>query len=233
MDLALLFKLFWLGLGAFDVIGIAAMPILLAQPNGVRRAWIFVSGSAVALMALGWAFAYGLGKPLVKFNNEYPWVQHAIELTAGVILIGLGIWLVRRGRGGSSEALTPDSMARRLLLPIPLLWLFGFLLVTIQSIIDVVFLVAMVETGTRQLPFGPLLLAVTTYTVAALLLQVLVIIVYMALPHAKRAAAMTKFNTLLESHGELVAGIISLVLGVALTMMSGWGLYQALALGQQ
>ena len=233
MDLALLFKLFWLGLGAFDVIGIAAMPILLAQPNGVRWAWIFVSGSAVALMALGWAFAYGLGKPLVKFNNEYPWVQHAIELTAGVILIGLGIWLVRRGRGGSSEALTPDSMARRLLLPIPLLWLFGFLLVTIQSIIDVVFLVAMVETGTRQLPFGPLLLAVTTYTVAALLLQVLVIIVYMALPHAKRAAAMTKFNTLLESHGELVAGIISLVLGVALTMMSGWGLYQALALGQQ
>ena len=118
MDLALLFKLFWLGLGAFDVIGIAAMPILLAQPNGVRRAWIFVSGSAVALMALGWAFAYGLGKPLVKFNNEYPWVQHAIELTAGVILIGLGIWLVRRGRGGSSEALTPDSMARRLLLPV-------------------------------------------------------------------------------------------------------------------
>ena len=124
-------------------------------------------------------------------------------------------------------------MAKRLLLPIPLLWLFGFLLVTIQSIIDVVFLVAMVETGTRQLPFLPLLLAVTTYTIAALLLQVLVIVVYMALPHAKRAAAMTKFNTLLESHGELVAGIISLVLGIALTMMSGWGLYQALALGQQ
>jgi len=233
MEFALLFKLFWLGLGAFDVIGIAAMPILLAQPNGIRRAWIFVSGSAVALMALGWAFAYGLGKPLVKFNNEYPWVQHAIELAAGCVLIGLGIWLYRRGRGGSSKALTPDSMAKRLLLPIPLLWLFGFLLVTIQSIIDVVFLVAMVETGTRQLPFLPLLLAVTTYTIAALLLQVLVIVVYMALPHAKRAAAMTKFNTLLESHGELVAGIISLVLGIALTMMSGWGLYQALALGQQ
>ena len=51
---ALLAEVFFLGIAAFDPVGLAAMPILLSQPRGVTRSWVFVLGSMAALLGLGW-----------------------------------------------------------------------------------------------------------------------------------------------------------------------------------
>lgn len=224
LDIALLGEMIALGLGAFDPVGLAAMPILLSQPNGVRRAWVFLTGSVAALMSLGIAFAAGLGRPIVEFSKRYPWLDSAIELGAAVILVVIGIWLLWHARSaaksGNSGSLASDSFTKRLQLPLGLLFIFGFLLVTVQSLVDVVFLVAMVEMGARELGLVETTVAVATYTVAALALQVLVVVVYQVLNADRREVALAHFNRYLDSHGELIAGVLTLVLGVVLAGIS-------------
>ena len=228
----LLTEMVALGLGAFDPVGLAAMPILLSQAQGVRRAWTFVIGSITAIMLLGIAFASGLGKPIVEFSKTYPWLNSAIELGAAVILIGIGVWLLwharKVARSGSGGSLASDSFTKRLELPLPLLFAFGFLLVTVQSLVDVVFLVAMVEMGTRELALLGTVAAVAVYTIAALALQMIVIVVYQLLSAERRDTALARFNAYLDSHGELVAGILTLVLGVVLAAISAHSLLRAL-----
>jgi hypothetical protein len=105
-------------------------------------------------------------------------------------------------------------------LPLALLFGFGFVLVVVQSLVDVVFLVAMVEMGTRALGISQVVVAVAVYTAAALLLQVLVVVGYQLLPSTKRDSALDGFNDVLERRGELIAGILSLLLGVVLAIVS-------------
>ncbi|MCB0914184.1 MAG: GAP family protein [Actinobacteria bacterium] len=224
LDGGLLGEMVALGLGAFDPVGLAAMPILLSQAQGVRRAWTFILGSVTAIMILGIAFASGLGRPIVSFSKQYPWLNSAIELTASVILVGIAVWLLWHARSvarrGNNESLASESFTKRLELPLPLLFVFGFLLVTVQSLVDVVFLVAMVEMGTRELPLVGTAVAVATYTLAALALQMIVVVVYQLLSADRRDAALARFNAYLDSHGELVAGVLTLVLGVVLAGIS-------------
>ena len=94
------------------------------------------------------------------------------------------------------------------------------LLVTIQNALDAVFLVAMVETGQRLLDGPHTLLAVTIYTVAAVIVQVLIVLAYQLLPEAKRQANLDKFNGLLERRGEQLAGWLALALGTLLLVFS-------------
>lgn len=223
MDMGLLEEMAALGIAAFDPVGLAAMPVLLAQPSGVRRAWTFVIGSVSALMLMGVGFATGLGGPLLRFSKKYPWLDASIELAAAVVLIGIGVWLVLRARRAAAEggeSLTGESFTKRLQLPLPLLFAFGFALVVVQSLVDVVFLVAMVEMGTRALGISEVVVAVAVYTAAALLLQVLVVVGYQLLPATKRDGALDGFNSVLERRGELIAGILSLLLGVVLAVIS-------------
>ncbi|MCB9412627.1 MAG: GAP family protein [Actinobacteria bacterium] len=224
LDGGLLGEMVALGLGAFDPVGLAAMPILLSQAQGVRRAWTFILGSVTAIMILGIAFASGLGRPIVSFSKQYPWLNSAIELTASVILVGIAVWLLWHARSvarsGKNESLASESFTKRLELPLALLFVFGFLLVTVQSLVDVVFLVAMVEMGTRELPLVGTAVAVATYTLAALALQMIVVVVYQLLSTDRRDAALARFNAYLDSHGELVAGVLTLVLGLVLAGIS-------------
>lgn len=216
--------MFALGISAFDPVGLAAMPILLAQPRGVTRAWTFLAGSVAALMLLGVAFASGLGGPIVRFSKQYPWLNPTIELVAAVILILIGGWLLWHARvtarSGAGASLASDSFVKRLKLPVGLLFVFGFLLVTVQSLVDVVFLVAMVEMGTRALGLLATTLAVGVYTIAALALQILVVVGYQLMSAERRGAALTSFNDFLERRGEWIAGWLTLLLGVVLASLS-------------
>ena len=127
------------------------------------------------------------------------------------------------GGQGLARLLVIAEQVRRAIvtqLPLPLLFVFGFLLVTVQSLVDVVFLVAMVEMGTRELPLVGTAVAVATYTLAALALQMIVVVVYQLLSADRRDAALARFNAYLDSHGELVAGVLTLVLGVVLAGIS-------------
>ncbi len=220
MDIHLLLKLVGLGLAAFDPVGVAATLLLLAQPKGIARAWVFILGSVTALMIFGVAVASGLGHPIVEFSRRYPWLDGAIELGAGVILVVVAGWLLWHSRRNEGSSLTPDAITRRLRLPLFMLFLFGFVLVTVQSIVDVVFLLAMVEMGTRLLGIVETVIAVGVYTLAALLIQLFVVIGYQALPEEKKAAALVRFNDLLEKRGEIVAGVLALLLGLVLIAMN-------------
>lgn len=219
MNIGFALELFALGLSAFDPIGVAVVILLLAQPSGVVRAWAFLIGSIASLMLLGWIVASGLGRPIVKFREAYPWLDTAFELVVGIVLVVVGMTLLRRARSGGG-GLEPEFITRRLRVPTPLLAVLGFLLVTVQNILDAVFIVAMVETGQRLLDVLQTLLAVSIFTVAAVLVQVLLVLAYQFMPAARRKASLDGFNRLLERRGEQVAGWLALALGAILLVVS-------------
>lgn len=216
-----------LGLAAVDVVGIVFMPILLAQPRGLRRALVFLAGSLVALVAMGMVFTTGVGRVVVRLTHRMPWLVPGIEVAGGVIVLALGAFMVARAaRGARTHA--PDSLVQRLALPEPLLFAFGAALVAVQSVIDVVFVVAMVEIGTKGLALGSVIGLVLTYAITALAIQAAVVVAYVATPVERRTQVMDAFTAWLTRSGELWAGIIALVLGVALLGLTGPDLLAAL-----
>jgi threonine/homoserine/homoserine lactone efflux protein len=219
MDWALLAELAGLGLAAVDPIGIALMPILLAQSRGLARAWTFVAGSLVALIALGLVFTGAVGEYVLEWNEKRPWLEPGIEVFGAVVLILLGLLMLWRSRSGE-VAHAPDNIVAKLTLPLPLLFLFGAVLVTIQSLVDVVFVVAMVDAGAGDLSPVENLIAVSTYAVCALLIQIAVVLVFLLLPHHRRDEVMTRFSEWLARHGERVSGWVSLGLGIVLMITS-------------
>jgi hypothetical protein len=78
----------------------------------------------------------------------------------------------------------------------------------------------MVETGQRDLGGPRTLLAVTIFTVAAVFVQVLIVLIYQFLPAERRASTLDGFNRLLEQRGEQVAGWLALGLGTLLLVLS-------------
>jgi hypothetical protein len=218
MDLSLFVEVAGLGLAAVDAIGIAFMPILLAQANGLRRSLVFLLGSFLALMTVGMLFTTGLGTQIADLNERHPWLEPGVQVLGGVFLVGAGIFMLVRSRNGASHA--PDDLVEKLSLPLPLLFGFGVLLVTVQSLVDVVFAVAMVEIGAQGLSFFEDLLLVLTYTVCALLLQSAVVVGYLLVPQGRRIRVMAGFTEWLGRRGEFWAGIAGLGVGIALLIFS-------------
>lgn len=218
MDLSLVAEVAGLGLAAVDAIGLAFMPILLAQSDGLRRALVFLLGSFLALMTVGMLFTTGLGSRIADLNERHPWLEPGVQVAGGVFLVGAGIFMLLRSRTGGSHA--PDDLVEKLTLPLPLLFGFGVLLVTVQSVVDVVFAVAMVEIGTQGLTFLQNFLLVLTYTVCALLLQAAIVVGYLLVPAGRRIHVMARFTDWLGSRGEFWAGIAGLVVGIALLILS-------------
>jgi Sap, sulfolipid-1-addressing protein len=217
--LSVVLELAGLGLAAVDPIGLAFMPILLAQPRGTFRAFIFMFGSFVALTVLGLVFTTGFGSGVLAFNERYPWAAPTVETLGGIALFLIGLYMLRHARRAESS-LAPESLIKRLELPVPLLLLFGAVLVTVQSLVDVVFIVAMVEAGTEDLSLTEKVVAVLAYAIGALLLQMLVIVGYWLIAADQRKQAMDRFTEWLNHHGETATGWISLVLGSVLTVVS-------------
>lgn len=218
MDLSLLGEVAGLGFAAIDAIGIAFMPILLAQPNGLRRALVFLLGSFIALVAMGLLFTTGIGSWVAAFNDEHPWLEPTVEVVGGVFLLGAGIVMLVRSRSGGTHV--PDNLVEKLTLPMPLLFGFGVVLVTIQSLVDVVFAVAMVEIGATGASLLEDIVLVLTYTVCALALQAAVVVAYLLTPHGQRDRAMTRFTDWLTRRGEYWAGWAALVVGIGLLAFS-------------
>jgi len=218
MELSLLAEVAGLGLAAIDAIGIAFMPILLAQANGLRRAMVFLSGSFVALMAVGLLFTTGVGSRIADLNERHPWLEPGVQVAGGVFLFGAGIFMLVRSRKGGSHA--PDDLIEKLSLPMPLLFGFGVVLVTVQSLVDVVFAVAMVDIGAQGLNFIQNYILVLTYTVCALLLQSAVVVGYLLVPQGRWVHVMAGFTDWLTNRGEFWAGIAGLLVGVGLLIVS-------------
>lgn len=216
----LFFSLTLLGLAAIDPIGIAAMPILLTQNKPFVRSLTFLSGSFGALMIMGVLFARGLGVRVLRFESSHAWLLPSVEVLAGLVLLSIAATLIWRVKTGRLSVEPSDSVVKRLGLGEWQLFLLGALLVSFQSAVDVVFVIAMIRLGQLNLSFIKLLTGITAYAVSALVLQFLVVIAYTLTPQKHRAKTLAKVHRLLIQYANQALIGISLLLGCALLVVA-------------
>jgi hypothetical protein len=214
--IALFGSLALLGLAAIDPIGLAVMPLLLAQRRPFARSAAFLGGSLVSLMITGLLFAKGCGGLVLHFENSHTWLVPTVEITAGTILLGIAgivLWQFRTGRLSTEP---PARVKRQLRLNELHLFLLGAVLVAAQSIIDVVFVIAMIRIGQLSLSTFVLTAAVATYAVAALILQLAVVAAYALTSPRQRQWLLTRIYDLLSHYANQAVIGVSLVFGCGL-----------------
>jgi hypothetical protein len=209
-----------LGLAAIDPIGIGIMPVLLVQRDPYKRALIFLSGSFVSLVVMGLAFAKGLGRVVLTFEHHNRWFVPSIELIGGATLLIVSLtvfWQLKQGK----TAVEPAGKTRQWLsLGNSRLFVLGALLVAIQSVLDVVFVIAMVRIGQLQLSYLGLITAIITYSIMAIMLQLAVIAAFYLAPSKQKTAILEKVHQLLLKYSYQALGLLSLVLSATLFVLA-------------
>jgi len=196
------------------------MPILLLQKHPYKRSFMFLGGSFVSLMLMGLLFAKGFGVIILRFDASHAWIVPYIEIIAGLVLFGIAGTLLLRMKRGSLSVDPPDSIVRRLQLGSVQLFTAGALLVAVQSMIDVVFVIAMIRIGQLHLHFATLTAAVATYAAAALALQLAVVFVYWLTPKNQRAKTLGKVHKLLARYANQAMIGVSILLGCILLFLA-------------
>lgn len=209
-------SLFLLGLAAVDPVGIAVMPVLLVQQRPLVRSLVFLLGSFVALMVMGVAFAQGLGGVILRQQVQYPWLMPAIEAVAGVVLLIIAGWLIIRLRAHALASKPSTLLLRHLQSGYWQLFGFGAIIVTLQSIVDVVFVIAMVRSGALHAGLLMTILTAATYAIAALLIQVGVVVAYSLTPQKLKRQILNRVQALIERYAHRSVIAISLALGFGL-----------------
>ena len=214
--LALFVTLVFLGFSAIDPIGIAIMPILLLQRRPYIRCFIFLSGSFLSLMLMGLLFAHGFGLIIMHFESSYAHFVPRLEAIAGVILLffaGLIFWRTKAGK----LSFKPSTLVqKRLKLNNWQLFVVGVLLVAAESIADIIFVIAMIRIGQRDLPAITLTLAVAVYALAALILQITVVMAFRLTPPLRREKTLELVRRWLTDYSNHVLIIVSFILGLIL-----------------
>lgn len=205
-----------LGLLAIDPIGIAAMPILLTQKSPFVRSFMFLGGSFVALLAMGLLFALGLGAKVLHLESTQTWLVPGIELLAGLGLLIIAGMLLWRFKTGRLPAEPSDNLTERLHLSYRRLFVLGAVIVALQSVADVVFVIAMVRIGQLHLETMTLTAAVAIYATTALILQLAVVVAYRITPQRERIKTLGRVHKLLARYANQTLIGVSLVLGCAL-----------------
>lgn len=198
-----------LGLAAFDPVGIGLIIVLLTQKRPIKRGVIFLFGSAVALTAMGLLFARGFGSIIIKAEDGHKWIVPAFQLFIGIALLGFGLYSLKN----RDKTTKPKRLLRYINVNDFFLFSYGFLLVTIQSLLDGVFIIAMIHAGQLHLSNIRLLSGVLTYTLAALIIQVAIIVIFIITPRSKRRHVLNTSDKLLSQYGNKLACNISLILG--------------------
>jgi hypothetical protein len=214
--LSLVVSLGFLGLAAVDPVGIAVMPLLLTQPNGIRRSTWFLLGSVLGIITLGVVFVIGAGRIMLRLTTDYPWLEPGIEIVSGVLFAGFGFYLWWRRRHGDAGPEVSDSLRRRLNLSGGKLFGFGAGLVVVQSLLDVVFIVAMINVGARNLPALEVLIAVVVYAAAALTFQIAIVAAYAMAGPQRRTVVADAVTGWLDRHGTTTAIIAAIGVGAVL-----------------
>jgi hypothetical protein len=213
-------SLAFLGLAAIDPVGIGIMPVLLVQKKPYSRAFAFLGGSFAALMLMGLLFARGLGKIVCRFEQHNRWLVPTIELAAAGLLLIIATSLFVRLKLGKISV-DPSAKTRQWLkLDSWHLFILGGLLVAGQSVLDIVFVIAMVRVGQFRLSNFGLVAAVATYAVTALILQLLVVAFFRATPASKKQKALERIHRLQLKYSTQVLIIISLALSCLLIVLA-------------
>ncbi len=216
MVLGLLISLALLGLASIDPVGIAAVLVLLAHKRPLARSFIFLGGSLTALLAGGLVLAKGFGLAVLRFEKTHAWLVPGVETLAGLVLLAIGAVLVWQLKTGRSSAEPSAAMMKRLRLGDLQLFVLGAVIVTVQSIADVVFVIAMIHVGQLNLSTAAIVAAVGVYAVAALVLQLAAVAAYRLAPPDKRAATLAKVHGLLAGYSGQALVCVSLLLGCGL-----------------
>jgi hypothetical protein len=211
--LTLLISMGLLGLAAIDPIGIALVLLLLIQEKPYRRSLLFLGGSFFAILCIGVLFAKGLGIVILRTEHHHHWLEPGFQLVAGLLLLIFALYSYMRLRQGKHE----DKPNKHLLHYVEaqdfLLFIYGFVLVIIQSIIDVIFVVAMTHIAGLRLHNVQLIVALFMYAVAALSIQIIIVIIYACTPQKHRNHIISKCNKLLDKYGSRITINIGLILG--------------------
>ena len=109
-----------------------------------------------------------------------------------------------------------DSLRRRLDLPLGSLFGFGVILVILQSLLDVVFIVAMVNVGAKNLPVFEVVVAVLVYATAALALQIAIVTAYVWAGPERRTRVADTVTAWLDHYGQLAAIVAAIGVGAVL-----------------
>jgi heme exporter protein D len=211
-----------LGLAAVDPIGIAAMPVLLLQKHPYKRSFVFLGGSFISLMVMGLVCARGFGVAVLRFEQAHSWFVPSIEAIAGVVLLSIAGTVFWRLKAGKSSVEPSEAVTRRLQLGGWQLFGLGALLVAVQSVLDVVFVIAMIRTGQLRLSAFALTGAVAMYAVAALVLQLAVVAIFKLAPVRQRTERLAEIRRLLARYANQTVAGVSLVLGCGLLMLAIW-----------
>ncbi|HEY5152987.1 MAG TPA: GAP family protein [Candidatus Saccharimonadales bacterium] len=214
--IGLLFSLAFLGLASIDALGIAAMPVLLTQHRPFARSFTFLGGSFAALMLVGLVLARGFGTIVLRFEADHSWLVPAAEIAAGLVLLVVAATLFWQLKTGRTSVEPSRSIVKRLQLGNIQLFILGGIIVTVQSIADVVFVIAMIRVGQLDLSAVGMVVAVTTYAVAALVLQLAVVAAYRLAPEKQRLKTLDKVHALLAAYSHQALICISSALGCAL-----------------
>jgi hypothetical protein len=209
----LLLALALLGLASIDPIGIAAMPVLLVQDRPFGRSFTFLGGSFTALMVVGVLFARGLGISVLHFENSHNWLVPDVEITAGLVLIGLAITLLKRAKTGQLSVEPSGRVARSLRMGNWQLFGLGAIIVSIQSMVDVVFVIAMIRVGQLNLSNAGLAAAIASYAAAALALQLAVVAAYRLASPRQRTKTLAKVRQLIKVYANQALITVSFALG--------------------
>jgi fumarate reductase subunit D len=136
------------------------------------------------------------------------------------VLLAIAIVLFYKNKAGKLPAEPSGAMRRRLRLGNWQLFGLGAVLVAIQSVVDVVFVIAMIRVGQLHQSGVRLVAAVATYAVAALVLQIAVVVAYWQAPDRQKQQTLRMVHRLLTKYAnEAVIGV-SFVLGCALLLVA-------------
>jgi hypothetical protein len=210
---SLFLSLVLLGIAAVDPIGIAVMPLLLSQRNPLVRSSVFLVGSFVALIVMGLVFSKGLGTLILQLETTHAWLVPAIEIAAGIILLIVAFYLFLHIRKKQYSAELSQFIVRKLHLGNWQLFIVGALIVTFQSIVDIVFVVAMVQVETLHLSTTLQVVGIATYAIAALLLQIAIVVAYVLTSPKRRTALFSTINNVASRHTNRIVIAVSTLLG--------------------
>jgi len=210
--------LFGLGLAAIDPVGISIMPILLVQERPYARSLFFLSGSFVSLIVMGLLFAMGLGQFVLRLEQQVHWLVPVAEAIAGAILIIVAAYLFFRLRFGKVSVDPSGNTRRWLTMGNGRLFVLGAVLVAVQSVLDVVFVLAMIRVGQFRLSGLTLVSAIATYAFAALLLQAAVVIIFRMAPDRQKDKVLQKVSLALAKYS--YQAIIAVSLGIGLLLLA-------------
>lgn len=218
--ISLLFAMALLGLTAVDPVGIAAMPFLLMHKRPIFRSLLFLLGGFLSLVILGFVLSSGLGDVVLRYERAYNWVVPLIELVAGVILLCIAGFLLWKGHDIKRSSELSRSVQRKLAMSNVKLLVFGAIIVTVQSIVDVVFIVAMIRVQELHLSLPELFIVIVTYALAALAIQISIVVAYACIPtdHRKRLLEKVNHATIRYAHQAVI--VVSLVFGAILCVNS-------------